>query len=93
MINLHLFIPSLFWHNTSLPEIYQELSTSNLETILAKSTMKTEIPQKYEEWLCKTFNITKQQNWPIAPITLNAEILNKVAINLHWNNCKQSALT
>ena len=79
MINLHLFIPSLFWHNTSLPEIYQELSTSNLETILAKSTMKTEIPQKYEEWLCKTFNITKQQNWPIAPITLNAEILNNIS--------------
>ena len=79
MINLHLFIPSLFWHDASLPEIYHELPTSTLENILAKSSMKTEIPQKYEEWLCKTFNITKQQNWPIAPITLNAEILNNIS--------------
>ena len=85
MINLHLFIPSLFWHDTSLPEIYHELPTSNLENILSKSSMTKELSQKNEAWLCKTFNITKQQNWPIAPITLNAEDLsNNSANNGFW---------
>ncbi|MDH5551937.1 MAG: phosphoglycerate mutase [Nitrosomonas sp.] len=73
MINLHLFIPSLFWHDTSLPEIYRELPISDLEAMLAKSSMTKELPQKYEAWLCNTFKVTKQQNWPIAPITLKAE--------------------
>lgn len=76
MINLHLFIPSLFWHDTSLPEIYHELPTSNLENILAKSSMTKELSQKNEAWLCKTFRVSKQQDWPIAPITLNAENMN-----------------
>ncbi len=53
--------------------------------MLAKSSMTKELPQKYEAWLCNTFNITKQQNWPIAPITLNAEDSNVLSTkNEFW---------
>lgn len=85
MINLHLFIPSLFWHDTSLPEIYHELPSSNLKTLLTKSSKTEEPPQNIEAWLCNAFNITKQQNWPIAPITLHAESTNNISIdNDYW---------
>jgi len=73
MINLHLFIPSLFWHEPTLPEIYHELPTPSLGALLAKSTKTKEPPQEIEPWLCNTFNVTKQQNWPVAPIMLYAE--------------------
>lgn len=85
MTNLHLFVPSLFWHDASLPEIYHELPTPSLQILLAKSLKTKEPAQGTESWLCNTFNIIKQQNWPIAPITLNAEPLLDISVGTgYW---------
>jgi len=73
MTKLHLLIPSLFWHDTTQPEIHHDLSLPTLETLLAKSSQTHQPSQGLEAWLCHAFGVTKQQNWPIAPILLQAE--------------------
>lgn len=76
-MNLQLLIPSLFWPETSAaspPEIYQDLPLPALATLLAKGVRTTESEsQGMEAWLCRVFNIEKQLDWPVAPITLAAD--------------------
>ena len=69
-MNLHLLVPALFWPDSALPEIYRDLSLPGLENLLAKSSCMKEESQGIEAWLCRAFGIEKQQDWPIAPITL-----------------------
>ncbi len=68
-MNLHLFIPSLFWSDTAFPEIYQDLPTPLLEKLLAKSKATRSSTNDINAWLCQAFNVEKQQDWPVAPIT------------------------
>lgn len=67
-MNLHLFIPSLFWSDTALPEIYQDLPVPVLEKLLAKSKAAKFLTNDINAWLCQAFNVEKQQDWPVAPI-------------------------
>ncbi|SEK35175.1 phosphoglycerate mutase [Nitrosovibrio tenuis] len=71
-MNLQLLLPSLFWPDPTLTEIYRDLSLPSLENLLAKSSAEDEAPEfeGFEAWLCKVFNVTKQQDWPVAPVTL-----------------------
>jgi hypothetical protein len=84
-MNLHLLVPSLFWPDTTLTAIYRDLPLPALENLLAKSTCTDDDTQSkiqgeiqgaaqgfegLEAWLCKTFHVIKQQDWPVAPITL-----------------------
>ena len=74
VMNLSLLIPNLFWPDVSQAEIYRELSIPSLEKLLAKSIAIQYQPHEMEIWLCKTFNISQQQNnWPIAPIMLHVD--------------------
>ncbi len=70
MVTFHLFAPSLFWYNKLSHEIYQDLTLPTLEILLAKATHTKKPAQEIEAWLCQAFGITKQQNWPVAPIML-----------------------
>ena len=73
-MNLTLLIPHLFWPDASQPEIYHDLLTPSLETLLSKSSSTQHPSQEMEIWLCKAFNIAQQQNnWPIAPIMLQID--------------------
>ncbi len=67
-MNLHLFVPALFWSDTALPEIYQGLPTPFLEKLLAKSKATKSSTTDINAWLCQAFNVEKQQDWPVAPI-------------------------
>lgn len=70
-MNLNLLIPDLFWPDSSQTEIYNDLSVRSLEVLLSKNSSTMDPPQEIETWLCKEFNVAKQQNdWPIAPLTL-----------------------
>jgi len=68
-MNFHLCIPSLFWSDNSLPEIYQGLPLPSLETLLAKSQFSHDSTNDVYTWLCTAFNVGKQQDWPVAPLT------------------------
>lgn len=72
-MNLHFFVPNLFWSEAALPEIYKGLSLPAIETFLAKSMQFQNESQGIEAWLCSNFNIEKQQDWPVASITLLAD--------------------
>lgn len=84
-MNLHLLIPGLFWPDTERPEVYNNLSLPALEIILAKSHSTESRPQGIEEWLCQTFGVSKQQDWPVAPIMLQIDGAGKVhAKDEYW---------
>lgn len=72
-MNLHLFVPDIFWPDGSQTDIYQHLKLPALETILAKSNRSEAGGEVLESWLCKIFNVNKQQDWPIASILLQRE--------------------
>ncbi|HMY60488.1 MAG TPA: phosphoglycerate mutase [Nitrosomonas sp.] len=72
-MHIHLLIPNLFWSDTSLKETIKNWSLPALETILTKSQLNQQPSEGIEAWLCETFGISKQQDWPIAPITLNLD--------------------
>lgn len=72
-MNLHLFIPALFWPDSSQNEIYHDVSLPTLEALLAKSVLTWGDPAFVDAWLCTTFGVEKQQDWPIASVMLQAE--------------------
>jgi hypothetical protein len=73
-MNLHLLVPSLFWPDASVPDIYQELTLPALENLLAKCSSTDDEPDEgMEAWLCRTFGVTKQLDWPVAAITLQGD--------------------
>jgi len=80
MMNLHLLVPSLFWPDATLTGIYRDLPLPALESLLAKSA-RTDVDirqgsegfEGIDAWLCRAFNVVKQQDWPVAPITLAAD--------------------
>lgn len=78
-MNLHLFIPALFWSDSSQQsELYDNLSLPALEKLLGKSELVKGGPITFDAWLCTAFGVKKQQDWPIAPITLQIEHLETV---------------
>ncbi len=72
-MHIHLLIPGLFWPEAGRPEVYSDLSLSALEVILAKSRYTESQSQGIEEWLCQAFGVSKQQDWPVAPIMLQLD--------------------
>ncbi|MDE2367068.1 MAG: phosphoglycerate mutase, partial [Betaproteobacteria bacterium] len=72
-MNLHLLVPSLFWPDATLTAIYRDLPLPALESLLAKSSHNDDGPQEFEAWLCQTFKVAKQLDWPVAPITLTLD--------------------
>lgn len=83
-MKLHLLVPSLFWPGDALPEIYRDLPLPALETLLARSSRTANASQGIEAWLCRTFGVTKQQDWPVAPLTLQADSAGQVQAENHY---------
>lgn len=72
-MNLHLLVPALFWPDATLPEIYRDLPLPGLENLLAKCSFTEGRSEGVEPWLCRAFGAAKQQDWPVAPITLQTD--------------------
>jgi hypothetical protein len=72
-MNLHLLVPALFWPDPALPEIYRDLPLPGLESLLAKCSVTEDKSEGIEGWLCRAFGVAKQQDWPVAPITLQTD--------------------
>lgn len=85
-MNLHLFIPSLFWSDMSYPEVYHDLALPALETLLSKSKVTSHPASDYNAWLCQVFNIEKQLDWPVASIMLQTDSIDHdtAAKNDYW---------
>ncbi|MBA4142229.1 MAG: phosphoglycerate mutase [Nitrosospira sp.] len=72
-MNLHLLVPALFWPDTALPEVYRDLPLPGLENMLARNSRADDDTKGIEAWLCSAFNVAKQLDWPVAPITLKTD--------------------
>lgn len=72
-MHIHLLIPNLFWPDINIKETLKNWSLPALETILTKSQLNQQPSEGIEAWLCETFGVSKQQDWPIAPITLHLD--------------------
>ena len=83
-MNLTLLIPDLLWPDTTHPQIHADLSLPSLERLLSKGTLRRYSAQEMEAWLCTSFNIAKQHNWPIAPIMLHVDDSNLITGNDYW---------
>lgn len=70
-MHIHLLIPNLFWPDSSVKQVIKHCSLPALESILTKSEILQQPSEGIEAWLCEMFGVSKQQDWPIAPITLN----------------------
>jgi hypothetical protein len=72
-MNLHLLIPSLFWPEPAFSSVYQDLSLPALENLLGKCSIANDESEGMEAWLCRAFGAAKQQDWPVAPVTLKID--------------------
>ncbi|MHB1085579.1 MAG: hypothetical protein ACYCZA_12180 [Thiobacillus sp.] len=68
-----LLIPHLFPPVRLLEAATQNLRLPGLETLLARGSRQPCPNEGVEAALCKALGIARQQDWPLAPITLEAE--------------------
>lgn len=73
-MNISLIIPHLLPSAEMNAPLLQDLQLPALKTLLARaSRTQTEADGGIEAFLCRHFGITRQTDWPIAPITLQAD--------------------
>jgi hypothetical protein len=77
-----LLIPHLFPPSRLLDIAAQDLRLPALETLLARGRPQTCSDEGLEAALCLALGIERQQDWPLAPITLEAD--GGVAGNAYW---------
>jgi hypothetical protein len=77
-----LLIPHLFPPSRLLDIAAQDLRLPALETLLARGSLQPCPDEGLEAALCMALGIERQQDWPLAPITLEAD--GGVAGNAYW---------
>ncbi len=84
-MKLHLLVPSLFWPEAAFTEIYRDLPLPALETLLARGLYAEDQSPGMEAWLCRAFGVVQQQDWPVAPLMLQADSAGQVNTgNDYW---------
>ena len=68
-----LLIPQLFWPRETAELAGRGLDLSALSTLLARADVERFAPLSAEAWLCQAFEVERQQDWPIAPLTLSVD--------------------
>ncbi|HUF81880.1 MAG TPA: hypothetical protein VMN03_12130 [Burkholderiales bacterium] len=67
-MHVTLLVPDLFWpRNDSAP--YRGLDLPALAVLLARARRRSFPPTSLEAWLCKAFEVGRQHDWPVAPMT------------------------
>ena len=75
-------IPHLFPSPRLLETAAHDLQLPALQTLLARGTRQPGPSEGVEAALCEALGITRQQDWPLAPITLEAD--GGVAGEAYW---------
>lgn len=65
-----LLIPHLCWPRESERDCYQGLAAPQLQRLLSHARRTTLPPIGTEAWLCQAFEVERQTDWPVAPLTL-----------------------
>jgi hypothetical protein len=65
-----LLIPNLFWPRESAASVLAGLALPALSKLVARARSQRFPAVSLEGWLCQAFEVDKQQDWPVAPLTL-----------------------
>lgn len=65
-----VLVPELFWPGDDAPDVCRNLGAHTLERLLARATARRHAPVDVEAWLCQAFEVERQRDWPVAPLTL-----------------------
>lgn len=68
-----LFIPHLLPSGAGAGQAASDLPLAALRKLLACARHQRLAPVTAEAWLCQAFEIEKQQDWPVAPLTLTLD--------------------
>lgn len=65
-----LLIPRLFWPRDTADMVSHGLALPALTTLLARAGVDRYPAITPEAWLCQAFEVERQHDWPVAPLTL-----------------------
>lgn len=65
-----LLIPHLFWPEAALGGAGAQPALPALERVLARARRQSFPAVFIEAWLCQAFEVERQQDWPVAALTL-----------------------
>ena len=65
-----LLIPRLFWPGDTLDAIARGLVLPGLKKLVARARLRHDPAVALEAWLCQAFELARQKDWPLAPLTL-----------------------
>ena len=68
-----LLIPDLLWPREAGDEPYRDLELPALTRLLARAELTSYPAVSMEAWLCTAFEVERQQDWPVAPLTLGVD--------------------
>ena len=68
-----LLVPDLFWPQDSAEDAGRGLTVPTLQSALARARLEKHPPISLEGWLCQAFEVERQQDWPVAPLTLSLD--------------------
>ena len=72
-----LLIPHLLWPHSTAEAVAADLALPSLTKLLSRARAERYAAITTEAWLCQAFEVERQQDWPIAPLTAaldNAEV-------------------
>jgi hypothetical protein len=73
MYALTLLIPHLFWPRDAAEAALGGAALPALEKLVARSRRERFAAVTTDAWLCQAFEVEKQQDWPVAPLTLELD--------------------
>jgi hypothetical protein len=65
-----LLIPHLFWPREAAESALDSAALPALAMLVARSRSERFAPVTTDAWLCQAFEVAKQRDWPVAPLTL-----------------------
>ena len=68
-----LLIPHLFWPRDAAESVLNGVALPALAKLVARSRRERFAAVTAEAWLCQAFEVEKQQDWPVAPLTLELD--------------------
>ena len=69
-MHVTLLVPDLFWPRDDGGAACRELELPAIERFISRARRRIFPPLSLEAWLCQAFEVERQQDWPVAPITL-----------------------
>jgi hypothetical protein len=74
-IDMHctLLSPHLWWSRDAAQDAYRDLALPELQTLIARARYHGFPAIGWEAWLCQAFEVERQRDWPVAPLTLTVD--------------------